>query len=85
VPLGEFYRFVLDSLGLAGRRLHFMGRLPGLAVGIPEEELAYSLSLPRFDSSATCAVLGDRWCPEFAEYRDAFWKGYQAHAGHRGA
>ncbi|HZN96445.1 MAG TPA: SDR family oxidoreductase, partial [Gemmatimonadales bacterium] len=93
VPLGEFYRFILDRLGLEGRQFHFMTgvpqgfqkRLAELAVGIPKEELEYSLHLPRFDSSATRVLLGQEWCPEFRDYQDAFWKGYRLYAENRGA
>jgi len=93
VPLSEFYRFVLDQLGLADRQFSFMNSLPhglqkrliDLAVGIPKEELEYALHLPRFDSTATRALLGEGWCPEFEEYQDAFWKGYQAYVENRGA
>lgn len=93
VLLSEFYRFVLDKLGATERQFYFMNNLPrgfqkwliDLAVGIPKEELEYSLRLPQFDSSATCALLGEGWCPEFGEYQDAFWKGYQTHVENRGA
>lgn len=91
VPLSEFYRFVLDRLGLPERQFCFMSNLPhgvqkrfvDLAMGIPKEEFEYALRLPRFDSSATRALLGERWCPEFEEYQDAFWKGYQVHVKNR--
>ena len=93
VALGEFYRFILDKLELGGRQIHFTNNLPhglqkrlvDLALGIPKEELEYSLHLPRFESTATRALLGQGWCPEFGEYQDAFWKGYRLYAENRGA
>jgi nucleoside-diphosphate-sugar epimerase len=93
LPIRELYRFVLDRLGMTDRQFFFMNNLPeGLqkrfvdfALGLPKEELEYSLHLPQFDSSATCALLGEEWCPEFEQYQDAFWKGYRSYAENRSA
>lgn len=49
----------------------------------PEEELYYLIHFPLYDTSATRAILGEGWCPEFREYEQTFWSGYEEFVSHR--
>lgn len=85
----ELYSYIMEKVGLDDRQLLFMEDFPEqfqkllvgvvdwIPGGIPKEELKYLLELPTFDSSATEAVLGRQWCPEFREYQEALWEGYE--------
>ncbi|WP_415063327.1 SDR family oxidoreductase [Bdellovibrio sp.] len=49
----------------------------------PEEELHYLMNFPIYDTTATREVLGENWCPEFKEYEQVFWSGYEEFVSHR--
>lgn len=49
----------------------------------PEEELYYLMNFPVYDTQSTREVLGDGWCPEFKEYEQTFWSGYEEFVSHR--
>jgi nucleoside-diphosphate-sugar epimerase len=50
---------------------------------LPKEELEYLINFPKFDLTATEAVLGPNWCPNFKDYEDVFWRGYHAYISNR--
>jgi len=43
----------------------------------PEEEVYYLMNIPAYDTQATREILGENWCPEFVEYEQTFWSGYE--------
>ncbi|WP_413943283.1 SDR family oxidoreductase [Bdellovibrio sp. HCB-162] len=43
----------------------------------PEEELYYLMNFPLYDTQTTREILGENWCPEFKEYEQTFWSGYE--------
>ncbi|MEK2646559.1 SDR family oxidoreductase [Bdellovibrio sp. BCCA] len=43
----------------------------------PEEELYYLMNFPIYDTQTTREILGENWCPEFKEYEQTFWSGYE--------
>lgn len=49
----------------------------------PEEQLHYLLHFPIYDSRSTREILGENWCPEFSEYEQSFWSGYEAFVSNR--
>lgn len=91
LPVREFYRSCLKHLHMRNNGFMLVSRLPQALVRkiskwtirFPEEQLAYLLSLPRYDVSGAERVLGEKWCPEFADYERIFWNGYEEHVSHR--
>ncbi|WP_374000612.1 SDR family oxidoreductase [Bdellovibrio bacteriovorus] len=49
----------------------------------PEEELHYLMNFPVYDTTATREILGETWCPEFFQYEQKFWSGYEAYVSNR--
>lgn len=49
---------------------------------LPEEELYYMLHFPYYETKETRKILGDAWCPEYSEYEEAFWRGYEKYLSH---
>lgn len=86
----DLFRSCLNRLGIK-KDLVLASRLPDwllkpaaeMLAKLPDQELEYLLNFPKFDLSATEAALGADWCPAFAEYEDAFWRGYEIYVSHR--
>ncbi|MFP5520063.1 MAG: SDR family oxidoreductase [Bdellovibrionia bacterium] len=87
LSLGTLYRDSLKKQAIANRGIKLSGLIPDVVtqkisswiVDFPEQELAYVFKLPKYNSETTSDVLGDRWCPEYFEYEEAFWSGYEKH------
>lgn len=87
----ELYESALRFLGHEGREFTLMSQLPDwlvkpaadIIVRFPREELEYLLNVPRFDTAEIEEILGPAWCPEFAEYEKAFWRGYETFVSNR--
>lgn len=87
----DFYKTVLKHLHMRNKGVSLVHRVPhGLmkklskwAIHFPEEELNYLLQFPKYDTSATTAILGLNWCPEFGQYEKAFWDGYEKYVSNR--
>ena len=43
----------------------------------PLIEMEYSFRLPSFDTKSTEEILGANWCPEYSQYKDKLWQGYE--------
>lgn len=86
----ELFRSTLKHLGIQ-RDVQVLSALPDwiakqgaeLIAKLPRQELDYLLGFPRFDLKPTIEALGPTWCPPFAAYEDAFWRGYEAFVSNR--
>ncbi|MEK7355671.1 MAG: SDR family oxidoreductase [Bdellovibrionota bacterium] len=86
----ELFRSTLRRLGVE-RDVQILSALPDwlakqgaeLIAKLPRQELDYLLGFPRFDLQPTLDALGESWCPPFASYEDAFWRGYEAYVSNR--
>lgn len=87
----SLYQSTLQFMGFSDKKIHLMGRFPQkllasasqLTLGLPEEEMKYLLGFPIYDSKDTQDILGTHWCPEFKDYEQAFWQGYNEYISHR--
>lgn len=43
----------------------------------PAIEMEYSFLLPFFDTKNTEKILGADWCPEYSQYKETLWQGYE--------
>lgn len=85
VKVEDLYISTLNHLKIKHRGLILAQQIPEFlatkigeyALGFPEEQLRYALSLPRYDSEETRKILGENWCPEFSTYETNFWSGYE--------
>jgi hypothetical protein len=50
---------------------------------IPQQEIEYMFGLPRLSTFETEELLGSHWCPEFENYEQNFWKGYEKFLSNR--
>lgn len=86
----ELFRSTLKHLGV-DRDVQILSVLPDwllkqaaeLIAKLPKQELDYLLGFPRFDLQPTTDALGTTWCPPFAAYEGAFWRGYETYVSHR--
>jgi hypothetical protein len=86
----DLFRSTLKHLGV-DRDVQILSALPDwlakqgaeLIAKLPKQELDYLLGFPRFDLAPTIEALGPDWCPSFASYEDAFWRGYEAYISNR--
>jgi UDP-glucose 4-epimerase len=87
----ELYEKTFLRLGINNKKINLVEHIPdflmikiskGLA-RFPEEEMKYLLAFPEYDTSATRKLLGENWCPEFSEYEDVFWRGYEKYISNR--
>jgi len=91
LPIEDLYVSTLRHLKIHHSRLVLVRHIPEIiatkisqyALGFPEEQLRYALHLPKYNSEATRQVLGEHWCPEFTEYENSFWSGYEKYLSHR--
>lgn len=58
-------------------------KLSSFIARFPEEELHYLMNFPVYDTTTTREVLGETWCPEFFQYEQKFWSGYEAYLSNR--
>jgi UDP-glucose 4-epimerase len=52
-------------------------KLSEMMTRLPEEELFYLMSFPKYYKANTEVILGKNWCPEYVEYEKSFWSGYE--------
>lgn len=84
LKVADFYARVSKYIGLPPHKNVLTGNLPDALVkrsaqwlaGFPASDLHYILNFPKYDSKDTVDVIGN-WCPEFASYERAFWRGYE--------
>lgn len=87
----ELYTATLKRLAIPNKGITLVSKVPkplmmkvsSLVARFPEEELFYLMNFPTYDTEATRKVLGPSWCPEFKEYEQAFWSGYEAFVSNR--
>lgn len=60
-----------------------MLKLSSFLAKFPEQELYYLMNFPIYDTNRTREVLGESWCPEFSQYEQKFWSGYEAFISNR--
>jgi len=80
----KLYSSTLNHLGMRKRKLRLLEKVPKevskiiahAMIDFPKEELEYLLAAPQLDTSETEKLLGKDWCPDFCDYEQAFWKGY---------
>ncbi len=85
VEIRKFYLSVMSHLGISNFDFKLVKDLPteitaSLAHSLlefPKEQLRYALDLPSFNTEDTEKMLGVNWCPEFSEYEQSFWSGYE--------
>ncbi|PWU20472.1 MAG: hypothetical protein C5B49_04215 [Bdellovibrio sp.] len=85
----ELYESLLNYLGVE-KDIRIIHRLPAGAAAwglqrfldLPRAEVLYMLRLPNLDSRDTIKLLGEHWCPPFADYAHALWKGYTQYVSH---
>ncbi|MES2965108.1 MAG: SDR family oxidoreductase [Bdellovibrionota bacterium] len=86
----DLFRSTLKHLGVT-KDVQVLSAVPDwlakqgaeLIAKLPKQELDYLLGFPRFDLKPTTDALGDSWCPPFASYEGAFWRGYEAYVSNR--
>lgn len=91
VSVEDLYQSTLRNIGVGAMNLKFINKVPApimikvgsFALSLPEEQLRYALSLPRYESDSTREVLGENWCSEFGEYEETFWRGYDQFISNR--
>lgn len=91
LPVKELYKSVLKHLHIRNKGFVLVNRLPKTLVKkiskwtiqFPEEQLGYMLQFPKYDVSGAVRILGEDWCPEFADYERTFWNGYEEFLSHR--
>lgn len=91
LAITELYKRTLRQLFIPHKGINLVGRVPKSilkkvskwTIRFPEEELNYLLGFPLYDSLSTREVLGEDWCPEFADYETPFWRGYNAYLSNR--
>ncbi len=87
VSVLSFYKSVLDFLKIKYSRPFLVPyihpSLGAMALGFPEEQLRYALSLPLYHSRETVKILGPNWCPEFQSLQSTFWEGYEKFISNR--
>jgi UDP-glucose 4-epimerase len=87
---GRLYEASLKRIGIE-KGFELIRRIPDALVSrvaevlgqLPREETEYVLRMPRLETSATEEILGRDWCPEFDEFEEAFWQGYEKHVSNR--
>lgn len=85
LELRTFYNSIMNHLGFQKKDFKLIKELPSdLTAEIanklfefPKEQLKYALKLPEFSFKETTQVLGSKWCPEFSDYENTFWSGYE--------
>ncbi|NUM59672.1 MAG: SDR family oxidoreductase [Bdellovibrionaceae bacterium] len=90
VGLRDFYSSVMRHLNFKKSEFKLIKELPANLTAeianrifeFPKEQLKYALSLPEFSSVETTKVLGDHWCPEYFDYEQTFWSGYEKFVSH---
>lgn len=91
LSVAEFYKSLLQQLGLGKLRLKYIKNIPtnivtkvsAATLNLPKEQLRYALDLPIFESASTRDILGQKWCSEFSEYENTFWRGYEKFISNR--
>lgn len=89
--VAELYSSTLKALAISHKGISLVSKVPdslmlkvsAVLAKFPEEELYYLLHLPVYDSTATREILGENWCPEFKEYENIFWSGYEKFISNR--
>lgn len=87
----EFYTSALKFQAIPHRGVMLVKKIPeGMILKLskflahlPEEQLYYLINFPVYDTTSTREVLGENWCPEFKEYEQVFWSGYEKFVSHR--
>jgi len=87
----EYYRDAFQFLGLISKKplltenlpKKFVTKVTALVGSIPEQELFYILNMPNFETHETTKALGEDWCPEYRDYKQMFWKGYETYISNR--
>lgn len=85
VSLKDFYESVLKHLLIRHHGVRLMDKAPVFLVkkisnwllGLPEEQMTYLLSFPRYEGLIQTGVVPGNWCPEFSQYEKIFWRGYE--------
>lgn len=88
----DLYISALREEGIPRKNLVLVDKVPDkilkkiskLLARLPEEELNYLLTFPNYDNRETREILGDDWCPEFAQYENIIWRGYATYISNRG-
>lgn len=91
VGVKYFYGSALKYQAIPHRGIVLVNQLSDVLVSkvskfvakFPEEELLYLMNFPNYDSVSTREILGESWCPEFKEYEQIFWSGYEKFVSHR--
>lgn len=61
----------------------FLTKISEIVTKLPEEELYYLMTFPRYYKANTEVVLGKNWCPEYEDYEKTFWSGYEKYISNR--
>jgi nucleoside-diphosphate-sugar epimerase len=91
LPIRDYYKSVFKHLFIRNNGFSLVNQIPqGLlkkiskwTIQLPEEELTYLLSFPKYDTSGTVRMLGNDWCPEFETFERTFWSGYEEFVSNR--
>jgi nucleoside-diphosphate-sugar epimerase len=87
----EFYRDAFRHFNLADKKPIVSGQfshkimagISRLTTIVPTEEIRYIANMPQFDSTETRIQLGEHWCPEYANFKESFWQGYEEYISNR--
>ena len=89
--VSELYEWILRGLNIPHKGIRLVDvlgeslliNMTHSLAGLPKEQLYYLLNFPIYDSSETEKVLGKDWCPEFSNYQETLWRGYEAFISNR--
>jgi len=85
VEIGELYKDSLNFLGLGHKKFFLVNELPldldsraaEFFAKLPREEVKYLSDFPVFNRLNSSNFLPENWCPDYSEYKSAFWRGYE--------
>jgi len=85
VDINDLYKDSLSFLGIGHKKYFLINKMPmnmdakaaEFFTELPQKEVEYLSSFPIFNSLNSLSILPKGWCPDYSEYRDAFWRGYE--------
>jgi UDP-glucose 4-epimerase len=92
LSLKEFYQDTLRHLRVFRQKPVLLNsdlinsaiRVAAVRLGaMSKEEAGYAKGFSKLDTGSVRNLLGDGWCPEYADYKKQFWSGYENFISHR--
>jgi len=85
VQITDLYQDSLNFLGLGNKKFFLVKEMPldldsraaEFFAKLPREEVKYLSEFPIFNRLNSASFLPEDWCPDYSEYKEAFWGGYE--------